>query len=158
MAKKFSKTGKAKTSGKSNAKGLKTKENDVNVEEFIEKIENTARKTDCKHLLQIMKEITRKEPKMWGSSIVGFGHYHYKYPTGREGDWFQVGFSPRKQNLTIYVMQGFEKNQDLMEKLGTYTTGVSCLYMKSLNDVDESILRELIKRSAEYQYQPPNLS
>ena len=87
---------------------------------------------------------------MWGNSIIGFGKYHYRYKTGREGDWMRVGFSPRKQNLTLYIMSGFEEFQQLLEKLGKYKLGKSCLYIKKLQDVDEQILRELVKKSLEF--------
>ena len=94
-----------------------------------------------------MKEITGEDPKMWGPSIVGFGNYHYKYPTGTEGDWMLTGFSPRKQALTLYIMAGFTEYDDLMAKLGKYKIGKSCLYVKRLADVDEKILCKLVKNS-----------
>ena len=87
---------------------------------------------------------------MWGGSIVGFGNYHYKYASGREGDWFVTGFLPRKQNLTIYIMPGFEQYKELMEQSGKYKTGVSCLYINSLNDIDNKVLKEIIKNSVEH--------
>lgn len=129
---------------------LKTKPTDKKVEEFLNKIEDEKKREDAYKILDIMKKITREEPKMWGSSIVGFGNYHYKYESGREGDWFTTGFSPRKQNLTIYIMSGFNKYDELMEKLGKYKTGKSCLYIKRLEDVDIKILKELIKESVKY--------
>ncbi len=94
-----------------------------------------------------MKEITGEEPTLWGDSIVGFGRYHYTYESGREGDWFLTGFSPRKQNLTLYIMAGFDDYDDLMNKLGKYKTGKSCLYVKKLQDIDLPILKQLIKQS-----------
>jgi hypothetical protein len=84
---------------------------------------------------------------MWGSSIVGFGRQHYKYESGREGDWFKAGFSPRKDSLTLYLIGGFQKHKDLMDKLGKYKTGKSCLYIKTLDDVDQKVLKQLITRS-----------
>ena len=96
----------------------------------------------------MMREITGERPKMWGSSIVGFGSYHFKYASGREGDWPVTGFSPRKQALTLYIMTGFEKHGALMKKLGKYKTGKSCLYIKKLEDVDQVTLRKLIVRAA----------
>jgi len=96
-----------------------------------------------------MKEITREEPKMWGSSIVGFGSYHYKGKSGREGDWMLTGFSPRKQFLTLYLMGGFDSAADLLDKLGKYTTGVGCLYIKKLDDVDKQVLIQLVQASVD---------
>ncbi len=97
-----------------------------------------------------MKEITGEEPAMRGESIVGFGDYHYKYASGIEGDFFRVGYSPGKQNLSIYIIAGFERYPDLMEKLGKYKTGKSCLYINKLEDVDENVLREMILRGNNY--------
>ena len=114
---------------------------------FIKAVEDYKRRKDCITLLGLMKEITGKPAKMWGTSIVGFGRYHYKYKSGREGDWFVTGFSPRKQNLTIYIMPGFSKYKKIMKNLGKYKLGVSCLYIKSLDDVDQKLLRELIEKS-----------
>jgi hypothetical protein len=98
----------------------------------------------------MMGEITKAKPKMWGSSMVGFGTYHYKYASGREGDWFLTGFSPRKQNLTLYLMAGFGRYDGLMKKLGKYKTGKSCLYVKTLDDIDPSTLKSLIRESVRY--------
>ena len=97
-----------------------------------------------------MKQATKAEPKMWGSSIVGFGSYHYKGASGREGDWMLVGFSPRKQNLTLYIMAGFDRYDQLMKKLGKFSTGKSCLYIKKLADVDKKVLKELVGESVQY--------
>jgi len=129
---------------------MKTILNDGNVHEFINKVENEKRKTDSHQVLTLMKEITGEEPKMWGDSIVGFGKYHYKYDSGREGDMCMVGFSPRKTSLTVYIMPGFEKYDDLMQQLGKYKTGKSCLYIKKLEDVDLDILKTLINESFQY--------
>lgn len=129
---------------------LKTKKNDSDVSAFLDGVENEKKRADSFRILEIMTEITGESPKMWGSSIIGFGEYHYKYESGREGDFFISGFSPRKQNLTIYVMSGFEKHEALMEKLGKYKTGKSCLYIKKLEDVDEKVLREIITASVNY--------
>jgi hypothetical protein len=96
-----------------------------------------------------MKKITGHEPRMWGSSIVGFGQYHFKYPSGREGDWFRTGFSPRKQNLTLYVMSGFEGHEKLLARLGKHKTGKGCLYINRLDEVDRDVLSELIRKSLE---------
>lgn len=98
-------------------------------------------------MLALMKQVTKSELKMWGSSMVGFGSYHYKYESGREGDWFLAGFSPRKQNLTLYVMAGFENYAELLKKLGKHKTGKSCLYVKRLEDIDMKVLKELLTKS-----------
>lgn len=129
---------------------LKTTQNDNNVQAFLEGVAHEKRREDSLVVLDMMKNITDQEPKMWGSSIVGFDHYHYKYDSGREGDFFKVGFSPRKQSLTIYVMPGFTRYEELMEQLGKYKTGKSCLYINKLEDVDLDVLRQLIKESYEY--------
>lgn len=126
---------------------LKTKKNKASVTEFLNGVENEKRRKDGKEMLKIMKEITGEKPMMWGPSIIGFGSYHYKYPSGQEGDWFKVGFSPRKNALTLYIMTGFERYAELMGKLGKYKTGKSCLYINKLEDVDMDILRELIRES-----------
>ena len=129
---------------------LKTKENDADVLDFVNRIENDKRKQDSIALLDIFKEVLDKEPKMWGPSIVGYGSYQYKYPTGREGEWFLSGFSPRKQNMTLYIMAGFSEYDDLMSKLGKYKIGKSCLYINKLEDVDIDVLKTLIRESASY--------
>jgi len=126
---------------------LKTKPNDKSVDQFLKKVENPTKKEDSFKILEIMKELTKEEPIMWGDSIIGFGSYHYKYASGREGDWFRVGFSPRKQNLTVYLMTGFEKYKEILNNLGKFKTGKSCLYIKKLKDVDIPSLRELILES-----------
>ncbi|MEL6247699.1 MAG: DUF1801 domain-containing protein [Cyanobacteria bacterium J06648_16] len=126
---------------------LKTQENDASVDDFIASVENEARRQDCLKLLSMMKRITKKPAKMWGTSIVGFGSYHYTYKSGRSGDWFVTGFSPRTRDLTLYIMPGLEKYAALMETLGKYKTGKSCLYLKRLSDVDLDVLEALIARS-----------
>ena len=125
----------------------KTRPSDISVDDFINGIESEVRRRDCRTIMNIMKEVTGARPKMWGDSIVGFGSYHYKYASGREGDWFLTGLSPRKQNLTIYLMCGLEKESTLMKKLGKFKTGKSCLYIKKLEDIDLSILKKLITRA-----------
>ncbi|MDT8323468.1 MAG: DUF1801 domain-containing protein [Bacteroidota bacterium] len=129
---------------------LKTKKNRGDVDAFIAGIENEQRRRDAEIVLKMMKGITRVEPVMWGDSIVGFGSYHYVYESGREGDWFLTGFSPRKQALTLYIMAGFSRYAELMEKLGSYKTGKSCLYVKKMEDVDQKVLRELITESVRH--------
>ena len=125
---------------------LKTKENDANVESFIESIENEKKKIDCRKLLSLFKELTHEKPRMWGNSIIGFGHYTYKRSNGDEGEWFLSGFSPRKQNLTLYIMMGFN-NDSLLKKLGKYKTGKSCLYVNRLDDINIDILKKIIVSS-----------
>ena len=129
---------------------LKTKLNDESVEDFLNSVEDEQKKKDSFEVLNIMEQITGAEPKMWGSSIVGFGNYHYVYDSGREGDWFIAGFSPRKQALTLYIMAGFSRYDELLQKLGKYKTGKSCLYVKNLQDIDLEVLKGLIRSSVEY--------
>ncbi|SRR5690606_16389435 len=123
----------------------KMKLNDGDVQAFLNSVENEQKRADSFTVLRLMQEVTGEEPKMWGDSIVGFGSYHYKYASGREGDAPRVGFSPRKQNLTLYVMTGSEREDALLERLGKHTTGKSCLYVKRLSDVDQGVLRELVE-------------
>jgi hypothetical protein len=129
---------------------LKTQKNDASVEAFLNSVENERRREDGFRLLELMREVTGEEPVMWGTSIVGYGNYHYKYASGQEGDWFLVGFSPRKQSLSLYIMSGFEKYDDLMSKLGKHKTGKGCLYVNKLADVDEQVLRNLVKQSYDH--------
>jgi hypothetical protein len=126
---------------------LKTKLNDASVTEFLNGIEDEEKRADSFEILKLMKQVTKEEPKMWGSSIIGFGNVHYKYDSGREGDWFLTGFSPRNQNLTLYVVGSFKPHVDLLNKLGKHKTGVGCLYIKKLKDVDIKVLKELIQQS-----------
>ena len=127
----------------------KTKPNDLSVEHFLENIEDPVKKEDSKTIAAMMEELTGAKPKMWGESIVGFGEIHYKYASGREGDWFQTGFSPRKQNLTIYIMGYLEFFTDLLDDLGKHKHGKGCLYIKRLEDVDLDVLQTLIRTSIE---------
>lgn len=129
---------------------VKTKVNDASVEAFLNGVEDEKKRRDSFAVLQLMQEVTGEEPKMWGPSIVGFGSYHYKYASGREGDWMLTGFSPRKQALTLYIMAGFKRYEELMARLGKYKTGKSCLYVKKLEDVDLPTLRELVRGSVEH--------
>ena len=126
---------------------LKTKLNDSSVTEFLNGINDEEKRADSFEILKLMRQVTKEEPKMWGTSIIGFGHTHYIYESGREGDWFITGFSPRKQNLTLYIPGSLESYADLLKKLGKHTTGKGCLYVKSLKDVDTKVLKELIQRS-----------
>ncbi|MDE2701728.1 MAG: DUF1801 domain-containing protein [Chloroflexota bacterium] len=127
----------------------KTQKTGASVEEFLESVASPRRREDGLAVLAMMREITGLEPEMWGPSIIGFGDYHYKYESGREGDFFLTGFSPRKQSLTLYIMSGLEGHEDLLEKLGKHRTGAACLYINKLADVDTDILRDLIRISFE---------
>ena len=128
---------------------LKTQKTNASVNEFLNAISDERKREDSFKIMQLMKEITGEEPSMWGPSIVGFGSYHYRYASGRENDWFLTGFSPRKQNLTIYFMSDFTKKTELLLKLGKFKTGKSCLYINRLEDIKMNILRQLIKESVE---------
>lgn len=129
---------------------LKTTKNDKDPLAFLQSVENEKRKADSLVVMQMMEEITGEKPVMWGPSIVGFGSYHYKYASGHEGDWMITGFSPRKQALTLYIMPGFDRYENLMSQLGKYKTGKSCLYINKLEDVDKNILHELIAHSVKH--------
>ena len=122
---------------------LKTKETTASVETFIAK-QPADIAADCRTIMGLMRKATGEDPKLWGASIVGYGRYAYTYDSGREGEWMITGFSPRKANLTLYIMMGFEEEAALMEKLGKHTTGKSCLYIKKLSDVDLRVLESLI--------------
>jgi len=128
----------------------KTQPTQLKVSDFISGIEDKIKRDDCRELMKLMSKITGNRAKMWGAAIVGYGKYHYKYESGREGDFFLTGFSPRKQALSIYIVSGFSINPELMEKLGKYKTGKSCLYVKKLDDVDRSALAQLVKESVAY--------
>lgn len=129
---------------------LKTRPNDASVEQFIQEIPDEKKRSDSREILRLMQDATGEEPRMWGDSIVGFGSYHYCYSSGREGDWFLTGFSPRKRNLTLYIMAGFDSYEDMMARLGKYKTGKSCLYINKLEDVNLDTLKELVRQSAEH--------
>lgn len=128
----------------------KTKPTDQSVESFINALDDEQKRSDSYSLIDLMKDVTGCEPKMWGPSIIGFDQYHYKYESGREGDFLKVGFSPRKREFSIYLMCSFDKNEDLMQKLGKHRTGKSCLYVKKLKDIDMDVLRELVEESIHY--------
>jgi hypothetical protein len=125
---------------------LKTKVSHASVSDFLHTIEPEAKRQDAFALLQLFEKITGEEAKLWGSSIIGFGQYHYTYDSGQEGDACLTGFSPRKANLTIYIMPGFKEYQDLLEKLGKHKTSVSCLYINKLSDIDIDVLSQLVKK------------
>ena len=126
---------------------MKTTRNDASVDAFLAGVDNEKRRDDCRTVIAIMQRVTDEDPVMWGPSIVGFGSYHYKYDSGREGDFFLTGVAPRKQALTVYIMPGFNSYDGLMTKLGKHKTGRSCLYIKKLEDVDLTVLEELITKS-----------
>lgn len=125
----------------------KTKVTKTSVAQYLNAIENPQRRADAKKVAAMMRKATGKRARLWGTNIVGFGTYHYKYASGREGDWILVGFSPRKQNLVVYIMPGFKEFPALMKKLGKYKTGKSCLYLNKLDDVDAAVLEKLIGQS-----------
>ena len=127
---------------------LKTKLTDASVDAFLAALESDARRADCAIVSELMQEATGAEPKLWGTNIVGFGTYRYKYASGREGDWMQVAFAPRKQHVTLYLT-GIQKQTDLLEKLGKHTLSGGCLHIKKLADVDLEVLKELITRGVE---------
>ena len=129
---------------------LKTQKNGADVEEFLNAVPDNKKRVDSFRVMQLMQEVTGEEPTMWGTSIVGYGDYHYRYESGREGDWFLVGFSPRKQNLTLYIMSGFDEYDELIGKLGKYKMGKACIYVNKLEDLDEQVLRKLVKKSADH--------
>jgi hypothetical protein len=126
---------------------LKTKQTEQSVEKFLKAIEDETRRKDCFAVAKLMEEVTGVKPKMWGPSIVGFGSYHYKYASGQEADWPIAAFSPRKQNLTVYIMPGFERHDELMKKLGKHSVGKSCLYIKRLDDIHLPKLKKLVSES-----------
>lgn len=128
----------------------KTKPTKVSVTAFIRSIEDEQMRRDARKVAAMMREATGSRARMWGANIVGFGEYHYKYESGREGDFMVTGFSPRKQALTLYVIPGFRHFESIMSKLGRYKTGKSCLYIKRLSDVDERVLKRLIVGSVKY--------
>lgn len=129
---------------------LKTKVNDASVVEFLHQVPDEKKREDSFTVLKLMEEITGQEAKMWGPSIVGFGQYHYKYASGREGDMPLTGFSPRKQALTLYITSGFDQYEELLASLGKHSTGKACLYIKRLSDVNLATLREIIQQSVKH--------
>jgi len=126
---------------------LKTRENNASVAAFIAAIEDPEQRSDARKIAAMMRAASGSRPRMWGTSIIGFGSYHYRYASGREGDWPIVGFSPRKQNIAVYIMAGFSGSKKLLAKLGKHKTGKSCLYIKRLDDIDQAVLRKLIDES-----------
>jgi hypothetical protein len=126
---------------------LKTKRTRKSVTKFLSNVENAGRREDARKVLALMEEITGAKPEMWGESLIGFGRYRYRYASGREGEWFLTGFSPQKANITLYIMSGFSRYQELLEKLGKHKTGKACLYINRLEDIDMKVLHRLVKAS-----------
>jgi hypothetical protein len=129
---------------------LKTKPTGVAVDTFLDGVADPQRRADAQRVRAMMERLSGYPAAMWGPSIVGFGSYHYKYDSGHEGDWGRIGFSPRAKELVLYLMGGFPRHQALMDRLGKYKTGKSCLYIKRLSDVDEAVLEELIVEALDY--------
>ncbi len=124
---------------------LKTKKNDESVDGFLNKIEQVQKREDCFEVLKIMQEATGQQPKMWGTAIVGFGAYHYKYESGHEGDMCKVGFSPRKANITLYIMMGGATKPELLQQLGKHKVSGSCLHINKMADIDKAVLKKIVK-------------
>ena len=130
---------------------LKTKKNDASVNDFLQAITAKERREDCLTVFKLMKQVAKEEPKMWGTAIVGVGAYHYKSSkSSREGDWFIAGFSPRKQNLTLYIMPGIANYKDIVQRLGKHKVSGSCLHINKLADIDSKVLKELIIAAFSY--------
>lgn len=129
---------------------LKTSQNDLSVETFISGIENQTRRADANELLALFDRVTGLQPKMWGTSIIGYGRYEYKYESGREGEYFMVGFSPRKANSTIYIMPGYQDMSEMLSRFGKHKTGKCCLYVNKLTDIDLGVLEEIIEFGLSY--------
>jgi hypothetical protein len=128
---------------------LKTKPSGKSVKAFLDSVADPAKRQDAFALLALMREETGLDPKLWGDSIVGFGSYKYKYDSGQSGDWFLTGFSPRKQNLTLYIVPGVERYGAQLRKLGKHKIGRSCLYINRLEDVDQALLRDIVRQSVQ---------
>lgn len=126
---------------------LKTRPTGVDPAKFVDSIKDERRRADAKTLLAMMTRVTGESPRMWGSAIVGFGTYHYKYATGREGDWCVTGFAPRKDSMTVYIMPGLHLQQSNLKKLGKVTTGMSCIYIRKLDDVHMPTLEKMVKQA-----------
>lgn len=137
---------------------LQTRKTGASVTAFIASIKDETTRKDCKALLALLKEATGAQARMWGPSIVGFGDFQYRYPNGKEMEWFLAGFSPRKQNLTMYLMSGYEPFPELMQKLGKHSTGRSCLYFKRMSDIHQPTLKKLIKQSVKRMKATPKLA
>lgn len=132
---------------------LKTKATPVSVGDFIETVADERQRDDAKKIVALMERLSGHPPKMWGPSIIGFGSYHYKYDSGHEGDMARIGFSPRKANIVLYLLDGFEGHAELMQRLGKHKSGKSCLYIKRLSDIDEGVLEQLCVESLKWMTQ-----
>jgi hypothetical protein len=128
----------------------KTTRNEASVADFLATVTDPKRRADVEAACALMAEATGAEPAMWGTAIIGFGTYHYRYASGRTGDWPAVGLSPRKQSLTLYISAGFDGYEELMSRLGPHTTSKACLYLKRLADVDQNVLKDLVARQFRY--------
>jgi Domain of unknown function (DU1801) len=126
---------------------LKTTKTGNSVKQYLDALTDKTQRQDCRALVKLMQRLTKLPPRMWGASIIGFGDMHCRYGSGREVEWFKIGFSPRKNNLSLYLMADFDKMSDLLAQLGKYKTGKSCLYVKTLSDIDLPVLEKLIARS-----------
>lgn len=126
---------------------LKTKKNDASVKKFLGAVKDEQKRKDSFEILEMMENITKERPKMWGKSIIGFGDYHYKYKSGREGDWFFLGLSPGAQNISIHIISGFKEHKELLKDLGKFKNSVSCLYIKKLEDINKKVLEKFLKLS-----------
>ncbi|MFN7927064.1 MAG: DUF1801 domain-containing protein [Blastocatellia bacterium] len=126
---------------------LKTQKTTASVKAFLDTIADEQRRADCFAVVEMMKQATNAEPTMWGTAIVGFGHYHYRYASGRENDWFLIGFSPRKQDLTLYFCDGLQPYTDLLKQLGKHKASKSCVYIKRLTDIDLTVLQQMMQQS-----------
>lgn len=131
----------------------KTVETSADVEAFLNAVPDERKRADSFAILKLMQDVTGEEAKMWGDSIVGFGRYHYKYASGREGDFMLAGFAPRKQNLSLYILSGFDDFDDLRDRLGKHKVGKACLYINKLSDIDEEVLRQMVRQSVEHMRQ-----
>ncbi|MEQ8325309.1 MAG: DUF1801 domain-containing protein [Cytophagales bacterium] len=135
---------------KSKLAEIKTKQNSASVENFVNTIQDEQKRKDCFEVITMMKEATGEEPKMWGASIIGFGNRIYKSPkTGREVEWLKIGLSPRKANLSLYLSMDIKKHAEALSKLGKHKTGVGCLYINKIEEVDKNVLKELIETTLE---------
>jgi len=123
---------------------------EASVEAFLQSVDDIIRRDECKKLVNILPDISCTPPKMSSKSLIGFGRYHYKYKSGQEGDWPVVAYSPLKQYLTVYIMPGFSKYGALMDNLGKYKTGMSCLYLQKFTDIDINVLEEPVRRSVNH--------
>lgn len=125
----------------------KTQPSGADVQAYVDAVEHPVRRADAQTLLEMMREISGEEPALWGPSLIGFGRYHYRYDSGREGDFFRIGFSPRKSSQVLYIMPGFADEADLLSRLGKHKTGKGCLYVNKLADVDQGVLRQVCERA-----------